>query len=140
MGMAMRAGPRRGGVSADINVTPMADIMIVLLVIFMIAVPAMGRPPVPLPDARHGREHHEDPVIVVITAGGVITVGSTPMNGSAALEAYLRARVDGAHGGLPVLVQADRTADYAKVARALDACRRAGVTEIGLATRPPLGR
>jgi biopolymer transport protein ExbD len=139
MGMAMRAGPRRNGVSADINVTPMADIMIVLLVIFMIAVPAMRTPPVPLPDARHARKHQEDPVIVVITTAGAISVGAAPMDGPAALEAYLRARVDAAPGGLPVLVQADRAADYATVAAALDACRRAGVTEISLGTRPRIG-
>jgi biopolymer transport protein ExbD len=139
MGMAMRAGPRRNGISADINVTPMADIMIVLLVIFMIAVPAMRTPPVPLPEARHGREHHEDPVVVVITAAGTISVDAAPLDGAAALEAYLRARLETAPGGLPVLVQADRATDYATVATALDACRRAGITEIGLGTRPRIG-
>src|SRR5262249_53181533 len=122
-------------VAADINVTPMADIMIVLLVIFMIAVPAMRTPAVPLPDARHGRVHHEDPIVVVVTSTGVLSVASTPMNGPTALEAYLRARVDASPAGLPVLVQADRSADYATVAAVLDACRRAGVTEIGLGTR-----
>jgi biopolymer transport protein ExbD len=137
--MAMRTSVKRSGLSADINVTPMADIMIVLLIIFMIAVPAMRTPPVPLPDARNARAHPEDPLVVVVTATGGVSVGTDAMPNLDALDAYVRARVDTSRGPVPIVVQADRDADYATVARVLEACRRAGVAEIGLATRPRVG-
>jgi biopolymer transport protein ExbD len=139
MVMTMRAGPARAGALSDINVTPMADIMIVLLIIFMVGVPAMRTPPVPLPDARNAHEHREDPIVVVVTAAGRISVGSDLFAGPGALADYVHAR-SAASSGLPVLVQGDREADYATVARVIEACREAGVSEIGLATRPLPGR
>jgi biopolymer transport protein ExbD len=139
MVMAIQPGPKRKGLAAEINVTPMADIMIVLLIIFMIAVPAMGTAPVALPDARHAREHREVALVVVLTARGAITVGSESMPDVEALATYVRARVDVATGSVPVLVQADRNAHYGSVVRVLDACRRAGAGDIGLATRPRVG-
>jgi len=69
MDMAMRLGGRHTVVS-DINVTPMADIMIVLLIIFMVAVPKITAAPVPLPDARHGRDAPKEAIALVVTATG----------------------------------------------------------------------
>jgi biopolymer transport protein ExbD len=54
MAMSLAGNNRR--VVADINVTPMADIMIVLLIIFMVATPVLVRAPVRLPSAAHARE------------------------------------------------------------------------------------
>ena len=52
------------------------------------------------------------------------------------LTAYLAARVDLSRDPLTVVIQADRDADYARVAGVMQACRSARIEEIGLATRP----
>ena len=135
--MAMRLGGRRGVVS-EINVTPMADIMIVLLIIFMVMVPKITAPPVPLPDARHGRDAPKEAIPLVVTAGGA-QIGKDPPMDVDGLSTYLAARVQTSRTSVSVLVQADRDMDYAPIARVLQACRTAGVAEIGLATRPRAG-
>lgn len=133
----MRLGGRRGIVS-DINVTPMADIMIVLLIIFMVAVSKFTEPPVPLPEARHTRDAAKEAIRLVVTAGGTQIGQDAPMDADT-LSAYLAARVQTARTSITVLIQADRGLDYGPVARVLQACRDAGVEEIGLATRPRVG-
>jgi biopolymer transport protein ExbD len=132
--MAMRLASRSGVVS-DINVTPMADIMIVLLIIFMVTIPIVNGPPLPLPEARYARAAEKNAVALVVTPRGTQVGGGAPMD-LATLTAYLAARVEASPDDISVLVQADRGADYARVASVLQACHRAGVEEIGLATSP----
>ena len=63
--MAMSVGRSRGGPIADINVTPMADVMIVLLIIFMVATPIIARP-VELPRASHLTQHKGEKLEIVL--------------------------------------------------------------------------
>jgi biopolymer transport protein TolR len=137
MDMAMRLGGRRTMVS-DINVTPMADIMIVLLIIFMVAVSKFTTPPVSLPEARHTRDAEKEAIRLVVTAGGAQIGKDAPMDPDM-LSTYLTARVQTSRTSVAVLVQADRDMDYGAIDRVLQACRTAGVEEIGLATRRPVG-
>ena len=137
MDMAMRPGGRRAVVS-DINVTPMADIMIVLLIIFMVAITQLNTPPVPLPEASHGREAAKEAIALVVTAGGAQIGKDAPMDPET-LATYLSARVQTSRTAVAVLIQADRDVEYAPVARVLQACRAAGVEEVGLATRSRVG-
>jgi biopolymer transport protein TolR len=137
MDMAIRLGGRRGIVS-DINVTPMADIMIVLLIIFMVAVSKFTAPPVPLPEARHTRDATKEAIRLVVTAGGT-QIGKDAPRDADTLSTYLAARVQTSRTSIAVLIQADRDLDYGPVARVLQACRAAGVEEVGLATRPRVG-
>ena len=133
----MRLGGRRTVVS-DINVTPMADIMIVLLIIFMVAVSKFTTPPVALPEARHARAADKEAIRLVVTARGAQIGKDAPMDAET-LSTYLAARVQTSRASVAVLVQADRDMDYGPVERVLQACRTAGVEEIGLATRPRPG-
>ncbi len=130
--MAMTAVRRRGGAMAEINVTPMADVIIVLLIIFMVTTPLMTRSPVALPDAAHGVAHHGEELDVVVTTAGDILVAGSRFGGAEAFGEYVRAR---AGGDAPpaVLLQADRGAPYEQVAGVLRACRLAGVTDVRLA-------
>ncbi|HZM50275.1 MAG TPA: biopolymer transporter ExbD [Vicinamibacteria bacterium] len=137
MDMAMRPGGRRAVVS-DINVTPMADIMIVLLIIFMVAITQLNTPPVPLPEASHGREAAKEAIALVVTAGGAQIGKDAPMDVET-LSTYLAARVQTSRSSIAVLIQADRDVEYAPVARVLQACRAAGIEEVGLATRSRVG-
>jgi len=133
----MRLGGRRTMVS-DINVTPMADIMIVLLIIFMVAVSKFTTPPVTLPEARHTRDSEKEAIRLVVTAMGAQIGKDAPMDPDT-LSTYLAARVQTSRTSVAVLVQADRDMDYGAIDRVLQACRTAGVEEIGLATRRPVG-
>ena len=135
--MAMTVGAGRKGAIADINVTPMADVMIVLLIIFMVATPIIAGSPVRLPDAAHAATHpREGRVEVVVRADGGVLFEGAPV-GVAQIEERLAA-----HGATPpaVTVEADRGASYDDVARVLAACRRAGAAEISLGTRPRVAR
>ena len=130
--MAMSLTGRNRTVIADINVTPMADVMIVLLIIFMVATPVLLNAPVRLPLAVHPAEHKGRPLEVVVRATGEIAAGGLAFSGPESLAEWIAAR---RAGGLEqvVLVQADRSVAYAAVAPVLAGCRQAGVEEIALA-------
>ena len=131
--MALSAGRPRGGAIAEINVTPMADVMIVLLIIFMVATPIIVTAPVPLPAAAHPTEHEGETLDVVVRADGSVTIAGTPFPTSASLADYLAARAS-ATRSLLILIQADRDAAYRDLEPVLTACRASGASEVGLAT------
>jgi biopolymer transport protein TolR len=129
--MAMSvAGPKRA-VMAEINVTPMADVMIVLLIIFMVATPVLVHAPVQLPTAVHPTEQKER-LEVVVRAAGEIAAGGLTFSGPDSLAEWISAR---RAGGMQqrVLLQADRGVAYGAVLSVLTACREARVEEIALA-------
>lgn len=130
--MAVNVGRSRGGVIADINVTPMADVMIVLLIIFMVATPIIAQAPVQLPEATHLTQRKGERLEIVLRRGGSIAIDGVSLPGSEILAEYLGARVPIPESTL-VLVQADRDASYAEVARVLAACRQARIGEVALA-------
>ena len=133
--MAMSTGARRGGVCADINVTPFADIMIVLLIIFMVAASVVDRDDrFRLPPASNARESQKSPLIVKVTREGRLLLGETTMLDAAMLEMVLRERLAGGDPGL-VQLQADEGLPYDRVAASLAALRAAGAAEIELRTQ-----
>jgi len=131
--MAMGVGRPCRGAIAEINVTPMADVMIVLLVIFMVATPVIVGAPVQLPPALHPVDQRQERLEVVVRSSGQLTAGGLPFSGADALAEWLSAR-KASGGDAIVLVQADRGVRYGEVAALLSAVRRAGVAEIALAT------
>jgi biopolymer transport protein ExbD len=136
--MAISVGTPRRGAIADINVTPMADVMIVLLIIFMVATPVIARAPVRLPPARNAADLGQERVELVVRASGAVTADGLILSDSEALAEWISARrASGAE--TVVLVQADRGVAYRDVARVLAACRRAGVADLALATERRAG-
>jgi biopolymer transport protein ExbD len=135
--MAMGISRRRGGAIAEINVTPMADVMIVLLIIFMVATPLIVQAPVRLPGAEHAAEHRNERLEILLRNDGSVVVAGTPLPVEA-LSGWMAGRAASA-ARTTVLVQADREAPYDAVARVLAACRTAGVAEVGLAARRRVG-
>jgi len=135
--MAMSVGRPRKGSIAEINVTPMADVMIVLLIIFMVATPILATARVKLPQAVHPVEHKGERVEVLLRGDGAVLVDGAavppPSVGEwvAAIPPAKRATV---------LVQADGRVPYADVARVLASCRKAGVAEVALAAQRRIGR
>ena len=130
---AMSVRRRRDGAIAEINVTPMADVMIVLLIIFMVATPIIVQAPVRLPGAVYGAEQTGEHLEIVVRSDGEITLGGAAIPGADALVEYLEARHALSAEQTSVLIQADRDSTYSDVARVLAACRRAGVTSVALA-------
>ncbi|QDH35780.1 biopolymer transporter ExbD [Porphyrobacter sp. YT40] len=139
MGMGVSSGRRRGRRSrraamAEINVTPLVDVMLVLLIIFMVTVtlPAVGVP-IDLPDSRAAPvEEKPEQITISVDAVGRIYIEETPVPVGglpAALEALDR-------GGEPPLIvlRGDRNLDYGRVMAVMGELGRAGFTQISLVT------
>jgi biopolymer transport protein ExbD/biopolymer transport protein TolR len=115
--MSMEVGGR--GVKSDINVTPLVDVVLVLLIIFMVITPMLQRgKPVVLPDAKalSALKSGGDPVIVSVTRDRKLWIDKTEVSKDD-LATLLTAEVQ-ARPGAPVLVKGDRDVDY-KIVREL---------------------
>jgi biopolymer transport protein ExbD len=126
---------RRRGVFAGINVTPMADIMIVLLVIFMAVTSCLVNGiPVVLPRVAHSKQGGGD-ITVTLGRNLVRVLNGVTVRDDGELEARLRAILSRPAGGT-VYVKADTSLPYAEVGGVLEACRGAGAEEITLVGEP----
>ncbi len=127
--------PMDDGVLAEINVIPLVDIVLVLLIIFMLTAPLLQRTiDVRLPRARSGAIQPEERLIISITAEGVYYFERQPIR-LEQLEEYVREQA-GRWTQRAVYVRADARVSYAYIVRLLDVLRRYGITRIGLVTRP----
>jgi biopolymer transport protein ExbD len=131
----MQVGGSGEGPKADINVTPLVDVMLVLLIIMMIVAPLLQQGvALTLPIAQNSSEKPEtqEDTIVAITADGRFHV-----NGKAVPENELRARVEEAleeKAQRLLIIRADEDAAYSSVMQAMDELRSAGLEDIGLIT------
>ncbi|WDA39746.1 ExbD/TolR family protein [Erythrobacter sp. BLCC-B19] len=140
MSMGLSGRGRKGGkrsrraAMAEINVTPLVDVMLVLLIIFMVTVtlPATGVP-IDLPDSRAAPvEEKPDQITVSIDAGGRIFIEDSPVPAGG-----LPAALEGLRGGdePPLIVlRADRSLDYGRVMQVMGELGRTGFTSISLVT------
>ncbi len=127
----------KNAVVADINVTPMVDIMLVLLIIFMVITPMLQKGvSVDMARATNPREMREadqdDAVVVAVTRDGRIYLGSDQLAKerlSERIQDLLAAKVD-----KTVYVKSDRRAKYGGVVDVVDTVRSAGVDTLGLLT------
>jgi biopolymer transport protein TolR len=122
---------RRGtSMLGEINVTPLVDVVLVLLLIFMVTAPMMSRGiDVSLPVANQPQIPQEDRVTVSIRADGHVFVGDRPVN-IALLEDEVRARTSGSPDAV-VYLRADESLRYGTVIEVVDVIKRAGVDRIG---------
>ena len=132
--MKMSSGST-SGVTSDINVTPMADIMLVLLIIFMITTPLLQEGVfVTKPKARNAQEAPEiegkDSTTVTVTRGEEIYVNKIPV-APENLVSELIARVELAPEK-PLFIKADIGAPYGLIVEVVNKGRDAGVQRIGL--------
>ncbi len=121
---------------AEINVTPLVDVMLVLLIIFMVTAPLLtAGVPVDLPDARaKSLVQDKQPVEVSIDADGRLFVDKDQL-GDDALPARLeRIAAEKQPDGQPpqVMLRADRALDYGRVMRVMGELSRAGLTRVAL--------
>jgi biopolymer transport protein TolR len=132
------AGP--SAVKADINVTPMIDVMLVLLIIFMIVTPLIAagfRATLPKGKNLDPRPEGENEVVLGIDQGGQYFLnGRALAGGSAALEDQLRGIFSARTEDKILYFKADNQLKYAKVQEAVETARRAGVRVMAAITEP----
>jgi biopolymer transport protein ExbD/biopolymer transport protein TolR len=135
MGIAVRNEGSK--VNSNINVTPMVDVMLVLLIIFMVITPMLQNKvavdmakvanPTPMPDA-----DKEDAIVVAITRDGGVFLGQNKVAPSE-LGSQVREKLADTPGK-EIFIRADARAQFRAVEDAIDAVRTAGVDEVGLLT------
>ena len=131
-------GSDDGQVVSTINTTPLVDVMLVLLIIFLITIPVVNfSVPVELPKKRNQvRESKpEDVVISVDGKGGIFW-----FDARVADDAALTERLKSISLKLPqpeIHIRGDAHGEYAPVGRVLLACQRAGILKVGFITEPP---
>jgi biopolymer transport protein ExbD/biopolymer transport protein TolR len=136
MGIAKRDEGSK--ISSDINVTPMVDVMLVLLIIFMVVTPMLQRGvsvdkaevnnPTPMQDA-----DKEDAMLVSITRDGHVFFGTDEI-AIDNLTTKVKDRLASNAQSKQVYVKADKRARYGAVVQVVDAVRAAGVDDLGLLT------
>ncbi|MDR5738708.1 MULTISPECIES: biopolymer transporter ExbD [unclassified Caballeronia] len=140
MAMSPFAGDEDDGMMSEINMTPLVDVMLVLLIIFLVTIPAMHHAvKIDLPHAS-SQPQDEKPshVNVAIQADGAILWDDQKID-----DATLNARIAQASQQTPqpeIHLRADRKVPYERVADLMSAAQAGGLTKIGFVTEPKGGK
>ena len=136
--MAFSTGNGNGDddpVMADINVTPLVDVMLVLLIIFMITAPMLHQGievALPRAEAQNLQMRTEDPLILSIDRGGTVYVKDSPVD-TADLVDQLKGLM-AERGDDSVFLKGDRDVPYGRVIEVLDILHRGGIVHVGMVT------
>ena len=121
---------RTVALQSEINVTPLVDVCLVLLIIFMVVTPVIvNGVPVHLPSSSPAQKTGLGPLQVTINADRTLYVGGNVIRDEDLSGELQRVR---AQSNRPVIVRAEKTLPYGDVVKVLDACRTAGFDEVGL--------
>ncbi|KPJ62532.1 hypothetical protein AMK68_04820 [candidate division KD3-62 bacterium DG_56] len=137
----MRRTHRPSRIISDINITPLTDVMLVLLIIFMVTATFLVVEPsldVRLPSAvtARARPEPERTITVSVAREGGIKVNGRASDREHLVEAMLAAARNLPPGERVVMVRGDRDADYGTIVFVMDAARLVGLTKVALATEP----
>ena len=139
--MAMNVGSSgdEDEVVSAINTTPLVDIMLVLLIIFLITVPVVVTSvPVELPKERNEvRETKPENITISVDAQGRIYWNDLQIKGNEALVERLK-KISVLNPQPEVQIRGDGNARYEGVGRVIYACQRAGIAKVGFITEPPV--
>ena len=133
--MAMDLGGAKGGVKSDINVTPLVDVMLVLLIIMMLIAPMLQQGvTLRLPTATNtvDKPESQDQTVISIAANKEVYLNAKPIR-----ESDLAQKINDILEGKTekiVLIKGDEEAHYSAVMSAMDQLRNAGIEDIGLIT------
>ena len=135
--MAMTGLSPDTGLHAEINVTPLVDVVLVLLVILLVMTPLLKEElPVELPVAAQAREQTETTTpTLTIAADGAVSFEGTPLPSDDLAQRL--ASIYAERSDKTVMLAADRSLTYARVVEVMDACREAGIERIGVVTARP---
>jgi len=143
--MALRVGSHGEDedILSEINITPLVDVMLVLLIIFMITAPMLHQGievALPKSEAQTLPARAQDPLILSINRDGLVYVRDQPVHPTKLVEVLtplLRARQDEM-----IFLKGDRDVAYGRVIEVLDTLRRGGIVQVGMVTDrdEPAGR
>jgi biopolymer transport protein TolR len=136
----MVSGKQHRTTLSEINVTPLVDVMLVLLIIFMITAPMLQQGlDVNLPVASGtSQSEREEQLILTVTKQGEIFLNQTAYKLEALLpklRALYQARPD-----REVFLRADSSVPYGTVVQVMDEVKKAGIIKLGMITQPPTER
>jgi len=131
-----RRGVGKGGVMSDINVTPMADVMLVLLIIFMITTPLLSTGiTVNLPKAKNPLDapeaDSEEAVVIAINSQGKLYWKKNAITEAELIDALVK-KYAGGEINRTIFLKGDQAVPYGRVVQIVNSCRSAGVEKIGL--------
>lgn len=140
--MAMNVGPGNGDedeVVSAINTTPLVDVMLVLLIIFLITIPVVTTSiPVRLPkEVNEVRETRPEDISISVDVAGRIYWNDLEIRSTAALVERLK-KIAVLTPQPAVHIRGDGGANYEAVGRIVYACQRAGIARVGFITEPPV--
>ncbi len=129
----MAFDPKASGVRSDINITPLVDVVLVLLIIFMVVTPMLQRgKSVELPKAKHAvAGQGAEPAFISVTKDGSVYVEQEKK--PATQEDVMVAMRTAAEAGRRVMIKADTDAEYGKVRPVLDWASKAKLKGVSLA-------
>jgi len=130
--MGMSSGPK-GGIKNEINITPLVDVVLVLLIIFMVVTPMLQRgKSVTLPKSRSTEKEKKDsdPLILSVTLDRQVYLEKDPLD-DAGLEAALRRELQ-KKPDRRILLKGDEKLSYGEIRRVMNVARKAGARGINL--------
>jgi biopolymer transport protein ExbD len=140
--MAMSIGPSSDDgedqMTSSINTTPLVDVMLVLLIIFLITIPVVTHTvPLQLPKERNvPTQTKPENILISINRDGDVFWGQTPMRDSE--ELVDRLKKESVRVPQPeVHIRGDLNVRYESVGKVVVACQRAGIAKVGFITEPP---
>ena len=120
---------------SDINVTPLVDVVLVLLIIFMVTAPVLQSGiEVSVPKTKTVREIPEERIVVVIDAKQAIYLGNEPVNINNLGQKLIEKLRDPT--GQAVFVRADESVPFGVFATVMDAVKSSGITNVSIVTQP----
>ena len=135
--MAMDLGGAKGGVKSDINVTPLVDVMLVLLIIMMLVAPMLQQGvAVQLPKAQNTSDKPEtqEQTVLAISKDKSFYLNAKPVT-EQEMTTKISEILENKKEKI-VLIKADQEVEYSAVMLAMDQLRQAGIEDIGLITDP----
>ena len=138
MSLQLRSGSDDDEVVSTINTTPLVDVMLVLLIIFLITIPVVTQTiPMSLPkEVNLPRQTKPENIDISVDRGGRVYWNAQPVAEQAALVTRLKG--EGVKNPQPeVHIRGDEKARYESVGRVVYACQRAGILRVSFVTEPP---
>lgn len=138
--MGMSAGGSRGGPQSEINMTPMIDILLVLLIIFMVVQESLQKgvavqvPPIKKQDQQQATNEPSDQIVLEVKRGRQYFLNRQPVP-----AAELRSFLTSTYAQRPrkiIFIKADEDVSYGDVVNAVDTARQANIEVVGLVPRP----